>query len=509
MPRQAFLVFAVALALLTGGCKRKAAPDTLVLAEESAASDFDPRMALDAYSSRVINLLYAGLVSQNARAELVPDLAQAWSNPDARTYVFTLREGLTFHDGRPLTADDVVYTYTSILDPAFASAKADQFRDVEHVRALDARTVEFRLKQPFSPFLQSLTTGIVPKGAGPELSRRPIGAGPFKLVDFDPGARVTLGAFERYHGGRPKIRRLVIKTVPNDTTRILELRKGSVQLLVNSVPPDALAKLRAEPALQLIEQPGLNVSYLGFNLADPVLRHVAVRRAIARAVDREMIIRHLLGGGAVTTATVLSPLLWAHAPTLPVEPFDPASARRLLDEAGYRDPDGAGPLPRFKITYKTSTNPLRRRVAEAIGEQLRVVGIGVEVRSFEFATFFDDIKKGNFQLYSLVWVGIVEPDALYNMFHSASMPPAGANRGRYANPRIDELLERGRRILDLTERRAIYVEAQRALAEDLPYVTLWVQNDVAVASRRLKGFTLYPGGDYTGLIHAWVEQPPP
>lgn len=509
MLRPAFPVLAIALALAAGGCKRKAAPDTLVLAEESAATDFDPRAALDAYSSRVINLLYAGLVSQNAQAEIVPDLASAWTYPDARTYVFTLRDGLTFHDGRRLTADDVVYTFTSILDPAFGSPKADQFRDVESVKALDARTVEFRLKQPFSPFLQSLTTGIVPKGAGPELSRRPVGAGPFKLIDFDPGARVTLGAFEHYHGGRPRIRRLVIKAVPNDTTRILELRKGSVQLLVNSVPPDALAKLRAESDLQLIEQPGLNVSYLGFNFEDSALRNVKVRRAIARAVDRDSIIRHLLGGGAVTTATVLAPLLWAHAPTLPAEPYDPASARRLLDEAGYRDPDGAGPRGRFKLTYKTSTNPLRRRIAEAIGEQLRAVGIDVEVRSFEFATFFDDIKKGNFQLYSLVWVGIVEPDALYNMFHSASMPPAGANRGRYANPRIDDLLERGRRTLAPPARRAIYIEAQRVLAEELPYVTLWVQNDVAVASRRLQGFTLYPGGDYTGLIHAWMEQQSP
>lgn len=504
--RRRCAALALALGLTAcGGCKRKPAPATLVVAEESAPSDFDPRFALDAYSSRVIGLLYAGLVSQDARAALVPDLAAGWTNPDPRTYVFTLKPGLTFHDGRPLTADDVVYTYTSILDPALGSPKADQFRDIESVRALDATTVEFRLAQPFAPFLQSLTTGIVPRGAGRELARRPVGAGPFKLVDFDPGARVVLGDFAGYHAGRPKLRRIIVKAVPNDTTRVLELRKGSVQLLINSVPPDALAKLRDEPGLRVLEQPGLNVSYLGFNLEDPVLRDVRVRRAIARAVDREAIIRHLLGGGAATTATILAPLLWAHAATLPAEPYDPEGARRILDAAGYRDPDGPGPRPRFRITYKTSTNPLRRRIAEAIGEQLRAVGIEAEVRSFEFATFFDDVKKGNFQLYSLVWVGITEPDALYNIFHAASIPPVGANRGRYRNGAVDALLERGRRTLDTAERKRIYDEVQRLLAADLPYVTLWVQNDVAVASRRLRDFTIYPGGDYTGLIHASME----
>jgi peptide/nickel transport system substrate-binding protein len=504
MPSRALFLVLLLAATLTAGCKRRAAPDTLVLAEESAASDFDPRFALDAYSSRVIGLLYAGLVSQDARANLVPDLAEGWRNPDERTYRFTLRPGLRFHDGRPLTAADVVFTYQSILDPALGSPKADQFRDVEEVRAIDARTVEFRLRKPFAPFLQSLTTGIVPRDAGRGLARRPVGAGPYALVDFDPGAKIVLGAFAGYHQGQPRIRRLIIKAVPNDTTRLLEIRKGSVQLLINSVPPDSLPKLRENPKLQVIAQPGLNVSYMGFNLKDPVLSKPAVRRAIAHALDTSKIITYLLGGGAVTTSTVLSPLLWSHAAGLPSYGYDPELAKRLLDDAGLRDPDGPGPLPRAKLSYKTSTNPLRRRIADAFAQQLSAVGLETEVRSFEFATFFDDIKKGNFQLYSLVWVGIVEPDALYNMFHSSSIPPVGANRGAYENPAVDRLLERGRRTLQQEERLRIYGEAQRILAQELPYVTLWVQDDVAVASRRLQNFTLYPGGDYTGIIRAYM-----
>ena len=488
--------------LVLGGCKHQAAPDTLVIAEESAATDFDPRYALDAYSSRVIGLLYAGLVSQDAHAELRPDLAESFTTPDDVSYVFSLRPGLTFHDGRPLTADDVVYTFTSILDPASRSPKADAFRELESVRARDARTVVFHLHHPFAPFLQTLTTGIVPRGAKRELARKPVGAGPYRLIDFDPGARVTLGAFAHYYGGAPRIKRVIVKTVPNDTTRLLELRKGSVQLLINSLAPDGLGQVLADPRLTVVAQPGLNVSYLGFNFHDRRLADVRVRRAVAHAIDREGLIRNLLGGAAVTTSTVLAPMLWAHAATLPSYAYDPATARRLLDEAGLRDPDGPGPLPRFTLVYKTSTNPLRRRIADAIAAELGAVGIGVEVQSLEFATFFDDIKKGNFALYSLVWVGIFEPDALFNMFHSSSLPPAGANRGAFADARIDRLLEQGRSTLDRGARARIYAEVQRRLAEELPYVTLWVQNDVAAASRRLRDFTLYPGGDYTGIIGA-------
>lgn len=483
-------------------CQKRGAPDTLVIAEESAPVDFDPRFAVDAYSSRINGLLYAGLVSQDTHARLVPDLALSWVTPDDQTYIFSLRPGVTFHDGRALTARDVVYTYQSILDPKLGSPKAEGFADVDSITAVDDLTVRFHLKRPFAPMLSALTAGIVPEGAGRELSRRPIGNGPFKLEDFDPGARTTLRSFADYYGGTPQIARLVVKAVPNDTTRVLELRKGSVGLLINSVPPDSLKALRAEPKVRIFEQPGLNVSYLGFNLRDPILQNRAVRQAIAHAIDREGIIAHLFAGGAVTTATLLAPMLWSHASGLPYFAYDPHRASQLLDAAGFRDPDGAGPLPRLRLSYKTSTNPLRRRVAEAIAGQLRAVGIEPEVRAFEFGTFFDDIKKGNFQMYSLVWVGLVEPDAYFNIFHSASAPPAGANRGAYADTQIDAWLESGRRTLDVSERVKIYSQIQERLAVELPCVPLWVQNDVAAATPRLRNFTVYPGGDYTGLVHA-------
>jgi peptide/nickel transport system substrate-binding protein len=497
-------LLAASLFFLNQSCQRKRPPGELVVAEESAPTDFDPRFALDAYSARINRLLYAGLVARDAKARIVPDLALSWSNPDDQTYVFFLRPGLQFHDGRSLTAADVAATFTSILDPALSSPVREVYADIEDVVALDEQTIRFRLKRPFAPFLESLTMGIVPAGSGRELARKPIGAGAFRLADFEPGYRTTLTPFEHYHAGPPKLRRIVIKAVPNDITRILELRKGSVQLLINSVPPDALAQLRENEDLRVYEQPGLNVSYLGFNLRDPVLGVPAVREAIALAVDREAIIRHLLKGGASPAETVLAPMLWSHADDLSAQPHDPAQARMLLDRAGFGHPGGDPTRPRFSMIYKTSTNPLRRRIADAISQQLAEVGIKVEVRSLEFATFFDDIRSGNFQMFSLTWVGLTEPDALFNLFHSASLPPAGANRGGYLNAEVDGLLERGRRELREDARHAIYRQAQHQIAAERPYVHLWVQNDVAVASTRLRDFVLYPGGDYAGLIDAWL-----
>ncbi len=503
--RSALLLAAVLLVLGPIGCQRARPAGELVIAEESAPVDFDPRFALDAYSSRINNLLYAGLLARDENARLVPDLAESYAVPDARTIVVRLREGLRFHDGRPLTAADVAFTFDSIRDPALRSPRADAFAELVTAAVVDPRTVRFTLRRPFAPFLDSLTQGIVPRASGRELSRRPVGAGPFALVDFEPGARTVLRRFETYHRGLPGLRRVVVKAVPNDITRVLELRKGSVQLLINSVPPDALAQFAAQPRFRVYRQPGLNVSYLGFRLADPVLSLPQVRRAIAHAVDRRAIIASLLAGHAAPVESVLSPLLPDHAGTLEPIPYDPELALRLLDEAGLRDPDGDGPLPRFSLIYKTSTNPLRRRIAEAIAEQLRAVGIGVEVRSLEFGTFFDDIRSGNFQLFSLTWVGIVEPDALYNMFHSASRPPSGANRGGYAVPEVDAWIEAARAETDSEARRALYVGVQERLAADLPYVTLWVQDDIAVASERLENFRLFPGGDYGGIVTATMR----
>ena len=175
--------------------------------------------------------------------------------------------------------------------------------------------------------------------------------------------------------------------------------------------------------------------------------------------------------------------------------------------AGYPDPDGEGPEPRLKIVYKTSTNPLRIRIGEVLQDQLKKVGIEIsEIQTFEWAKFYQDIIDGNFQIYTLRWVGITEPDIFHSIYHSSMMPPDGRNRGRYANPEIDELTDQGRLVIDVQERKKIYSEIQKILAEDLPYVFLWYPHNIVVMNEKLQGFALYPDGDFASLQNMWFEE---
>jgi peptide/nickel transport system substrate-binding protein len=244
------------------------------------------------------------------------------------------------------------------------------------------------------------------------------------------------------------------------------------------------------------------------NLRDPRLADRRVRRALAHAIDRAAIIRTLLGGLAVEAAGLLPPAHWAHEPSAARYAHDPARARALLDEAGLVDPDGGGPLPRTSLTFKTSQNELSRRIAEVLQQQLAEVGIEMTIRSYEWGTFYADIKSGNFELYTLSWVGIVDPDIYYDVFHSASAPPAGSNRGGYANPALDRLLERGRRTMDPDARRTIYREVQRIIADDLPYVSLWYPMNVVVLTRRVDGFVPSPSGDWSSLASVTLAPRP-
>jgi peptide/nickel transport system substrate-binding protein len=187
---------------------------------------------------------------------------------------------------------------------------------------------------------------------------------------------------------------------------------------------------------------------------------------------------------------------------VPRWPYDPGRAKQLLDEAGFSDPDGNGPLPRFRLSFKTTNIDLRRRIAEALKEQLQEVGIELEIRSYEWGTFYSDIKKGNFHLYSLAWVGVMDPDIFYQIFHSQSMPPAGDNRGRYHNAELDRLLDQGRATTDAAARKLIYRRAQEIIADDLPYVPLWWWKNVVVKRPELRGFVPYPDGDLISLKSA-------
>jgi peptide/nickel transport system substrate-binding protein len=487
-------------------CSSSALPPHKVLRVglETDPLHLDPRYALDVASYRVTQLLYNGLVRLDAQARIVPDLAVSWETPDATTYIFHLRRGVRFHDGTLLTAADVHYTFTSLLDPAMQSPKRASFDKIRAVEVLSEHTIRFVLSEPFAPFLtNNMTLGIVPRlrhgSPMASLDQHPIGTGPFAFETREPNVALHLRAHAAYFEGKPALEGVVLRILPDAMVRLFELQKGNIDLLQNALPPDVLAQLQDDPRFQILQAPGSNFRYLGLHCHDPILRHVQVRQALAHAIDRRALMQHVLRGLARAADGILPAGHWAYAARLPRYRFDPARAAQLLDAAGFPDPDGPGPQLRFRLHYKTSQDDVGRRIAEVMQESLRRIGIAVDIRSYEWGTFFGDIRAGNFQLYALTWVGVTEPDMLYYVFHSRSVPPAGANRGRYSNARLDRLLEQGRRAMTMDERRALYSEAQHIVATELPYIPLWHQTNVAVLRTTFTGYRLSPSGDFRAL----------
>lgn len=490
---------ALLVTLALAACSQRNAPDTyVVVGMTNSALNLDPRVGADEASQKAHQLLFDSLVWMDSELRIIPELAETLEQPDPVTYVARLRAGVKFHNGGELTADDVVYTFRSFLDPKFRG-RSGAYRLVASVDALDRYTVEFKLKEPFASFPINLVMGIVQAGSGEANALQPVGTGPYRLEQFVADDRLVLTAFDGYYRGRAKNDGIVLKVIPDDTMRGLELRKGTVDLIVNDLSPDIVWQLKREGRVQVASSPGTDYAYVGLNLRDPILSNRTVRRALGFAIDRDAIVKHLRRGYATTAVGIIPPMSWAFERGVFDFRHDPSEAKRLLDEAGYRDPDGDGPQPRMQLSLKTSTSEVYRVQAAAIQHDLGRVGVALDVRSSEFATLFGDVVRGNFQMYTLQFVGVTDPDMLRRVFHSKQAPPAGLNRVFYANAEVDRLIEAAASAVDDTQRRVFYTRAQQLIAEDVPYIGLWYKTNVAVFQADIQGVRLSPIADFTFL----------
>lgn len=502
--RRFVLGFALAATVLAGCAEAPGAPTGLVVALPSEPQSVDPRFGTDANAARLADLLHVALTRPDRAARRVPELAARWEMADPTTLVFHLRTDFRFADGTPVTATDVRATYEAIRDPRLASPRRGALAMLSAVEAPDPTTVVMRTHEPFAPLLDATGLGILPAARAYDTGEVGIGAGPFRLSENVPGERLVLRPNPGYPDGPPRLDPLVIRIVPDEMVRVLELRRGGVGFTEDAPEPEMVGWLARTPTLVVRRSAGTGFNYLVLNLRDPRLADRRVREAIALALDREGLVRFVLGGGARPASGLLAPEHWAYAPAT-VPGYDPRRARRLLDRAGFRDPDGDGPLPRFRLVYKTSTQPGRRRLAEAIQAALGRVGIALDIRSYEWGTLYEDVRRGNFQLSALTWVGVGDPDLYYLAFHSTMQPPAGYNRGGYANPVMDRLTSAGRCTLDPERRRHVYARVQQRAAHDLPVVPLWWEDRVVIHVRRLRGFEPVPDGDLRGLAQARME----
>jgi len=487
-------------------CSAKPDPNTLVMIIDSSPANLDPRVGIDAQSERIDSLIFDDLLSRGEDLNVAPGLAESWEIPDPRTYVFHLHRGVRFHDGRPLTSRDVKWTFDSLLRGKIRSTKAAVYKFVDQIDAPDEATVIFHMKEQDSTLLWNLSDGaigIVPEGSGEEMTRHPIGSGPFRFVSAETDREVVVERNEDYWGEKANLARVRFAVVPEATTQALELRKGSADVVINAMfPPDTTITLQRDPNLVVERGTGTRLAYLGFNVRDPILKDARVRQAIAYALDRQPMIDYLWRGQAQRARSILPTQSWAYDGSVPAYDHDLDKANRLLDAAGYPMVNGV----RFHITMKTSTDENTRLMVAVMQQQLRAAGIALDIRSFEFATFFSDVQHGAFQMYGLRWIGGNEdPDIFEYAFDSTKFPPNGANRGYYSNPKLDALIDRARREIDPRLRKPLYAEVQRILAEDVPSINLWYLDNVLVHTRRVRNLKLNPAGNYDFLRNAELD----
>jgi peptide/nickel transport system substrate-binding protein len=473
-------------------------PNYLRVTITASPRDLDPRIGGDEVSQRIQQMVFSSLFVLDSQLRVVPDVATGFETPDPLTYIVHLRHGVTFQDGSPFTAADVVYTYRSFLDPSFISAKRGAYRSVTSIDALDPYTVRFRLKEPFGSFPVQLVLGIVKAGAR-DVSIRPIGTGPYTFERAVADDRVVLSRYDGYFGGPARNPGVVLKVVPDDTMRGLELRKGTVDFVVNDISPDIVRDLEKSGHVRVTSGPGCDYAYVAFNMRDPILSNLRVRQALAYAVDRQAIVDYLRRGLATPAAGMLPRVSWAYDATLPEYAYDPARAKALLDAAGFPDPDGDGPRTRFTLTLKSSNVEFTRLQCAVLQQNWKAIGVDVILRSYEQATFLTDIARGQFQMATAQWAGgaLADPDILRRVFASTQMPPVGFNRGHFSDPQVDALIARATRSTDDAERHALYAQVQSRIAEEVPYISLWHKTNVVVAQPDIEGVTVTPTMDFS------------
>ena len=505
MRSRIYATVAVAVTLLLAGCgAHKAAGNAVTVLIESSPTNLDPRVGTDASSERIDSLLFDALVRRDSSFGIAPDLATHWETPDPLTYVFHLRPGVRFADGRSLTARDVKWSLDTMLNGAVTTVKTASYRTWKSVEAPDPATVIVHLKKPDTGLLWNVCDGafgVIPYGSGRDFWRHPVGSGPFLFVSQEQDKDVIVRRNPAYWGQAAAIQGIRFSVVPDAITRALELEKGSADIEVNALPADVLPSLARDPHLSVESAPGTTIIYTIFNLRDPHLRDVRVRTAIAESIDRALIIRTLYSGRARIANSVLPPEHWAYfddrTNAAARHPFDPAAASALLDAAGYkRGPGGV----RFHLVMKSSTDEANRLLCAVLQSQLARVGIALDVRTYEYATFYADLTKGVFAMAPSRWIGGNEaPEILTYAYNSANTPPHGTNRGFYANAHVDALLADAAANQDRVQQIRDYHAVQQQLAQDLPVFNLWYLDTVAVVNKRLSPLALVPSGNFDFL----------
>ena len=501
-----------------GAARKTARPvhgDTLIEALLGDIQGLIPNITSDSASHTIGDLIYSGLVKRDGSLRLVGDLAESWTvSRDCRNMTFQLKKNVKWHDGRPFTADDVVFTYQAMVNPKTPTAYKEDFKAVESIEAVDAHTVRVRYARPYAKALQSWSTNMLPRHLlesyvaegrlreAPQNRESPVGTGPYRFKEWRTGEKVVLTANRDYYETGPYLSRLVYRIIPSQATIFLELKAKGID---SSSTLTALQYKRQTDypafrrAYQKFRYASSAYTYFGFNLKDPRFADKRVRQAFAHAISKQELIEGVrLGLGREATGPY-KPGTWVYNPNVKRYPYDLERARQLLAEAGWREKNGDGLLVKdgkpFTFTLMTNQgNDERKKIAELIQASLRELGVGVDIRILEWASFIKEyIKKRRFEAIVLGWGIGLDPDQ-YEIWHSSKTGPDDLNHISYANPEVDEMLERGRSSCFEDERKKYYDRLQEMLAEDQPIVFLYFPDALPVVSTRVYGVVESPNG---------------
>ncbi len=524
-----YLLFLVACSRSEGTRETRTGPetagpcygDTLIQGSIGEPSTLIPALASDSPSHEVAGLIYNGLVKYDKDLNLVGDLAESFEvSKDGLVITFHLRQNVKWHDGLPLTAEDVLFTYRTMIDPRTPTAYAEDFKQVKKAEAPDRYTFRVTYDKPFAPALASWGISILPRHlllgkdiVKSPLGRHPIGTGPFVFKEWKAGEKIVLSYNPDYFEGRPCIDRVIYRIIPDSATMFMELKAGGLDYM--GLSPLQYARQTRYPkferSFQKFSYPSFAYTYLGFNLEDEKFKDRRVRQAISYAIDRREIIQGALLGLGQEATGPYTPGTWAYNPNVVRYPYNPERARRLLKEAGWTDSDGDGLVDKqgvpFQFTIITNQgNDTRARTAEIIQRRLKDVGIEVKIRVIEWAAFIKEfIDQRRFEATILGWSISQDPD-IYDIWHSSKSRPGELNFISFRNAEVDALIEKGRRIFDREERRKVYWRIQEILAEEQPYVFLYVPDALPVIQARFRGIKPAPAGIGYNFIKWYVPR---
>jgi len=530
------VIFLFILLLLLSGCESKtqrtdrtdlksgsyepAYGDILITGSIGEPSILIPMLAGDSASHDVAGLIFNGLVKYDTDLSVTGDLAEKWEiSPDGLVITFHLRKGVQWTDGVPFTADDVMFGFKTIIDEKTPTAYQEDFLQVRKAEVLDKYTFRVTYEKPFAPALTSWGNLVVlPKHLleGKDLTktdfaRNPVGLGRYKLKKWIPGQEIVLSSNRDYFEGRPYIDGYVYRIIPDPATMFLELQAGGIDMM--GLTPVQYTKQTDSDFFrnnfQKFRYPVFSYTYLGFNLRHPWFQDKRVRQAIAHAIDKNEIIDVVLFSLGSPATGPYVPNTWPYNPDVKRYEFNPEKAKNLLREAGWEDTDGDGILDKngqdFKFTIRTNMgNKLREKTATIIQWRLRNIGIRVNIEVIEWSAFVNEfIDKRRFEAVILGWSIGIDPDQ-YDIWHSGKTREKEFNFVSYSNPEVDELLEKGRRTFNVEERKRAYFRIQEILADELPYIFLYVPDATPIVHARFKGIKPSPIGISYNLIKWYV-----